>query len=271
MKIFKNKKSLVNEISNIQNIAFVPTMGSIHKGHISLIEKAKKKSRNVLVSIYVNPKQFNSNSDFKKYPRNLNKDISILKKIKIKYLYLPTYDDIYSFSPKYSVHLDKFTNKLCGKSRPGHFKGVLNVVNRFIEIIKPRLIFLGSKDFQQLTLIRLHVKKHKIQTRITVCPTIREKNGAAISSRNEKLKKNQVGIAGKVYKYLKSLKKKTDSINLKKKQLKIINEIMLLGVKKVDYLEYINIKTLKSVSKINKNCKIFIAYHLGKIRLIDNL
>ena len=100
MKIFKNKKTLINEISNRKNIAFVPTMGSLHKGHLSLIQNAKKKSKNVLVSIYINPKQFNSNSDFKKYPRNIDKDIAFLKKTKIKYLYLPTDKDIYSFTPK---------------------------------------------------------------------------------------------------------------------------------------------------------------------------
>ena len=150
MKIFKTKISLIEEISNKKNIAFVPTMGAIHKGHLSLIKRAKMESKDVLVSIYVNPKQFNLNSDFKKYPRNINKDINILRKIKIKYLYLPSNNDIYSFNPKISIYLDKFSKKLCGRFRPGHFRGVIDVVNRFIEIIKPHSIFLGLKDYQQL-------------------------------------------------------------------------------------------------------------------------
>jgi cytidyltransferase-like protein len=133
MKIFKNKKSLVNELLNKKNIAFVPTMGSIHKGHLSLIRRAKKVSKNVLVSIYINPKQFNSKSDFKRYPRNINKDIALLKKIKIKYLYLPCNNDIYSFKPKSPIYLDKFSKELCGKFRHKHFMGVINVINRFIE------------------------------------------------------------------------------------------------------------------------------------------
>jgi len=271
MKIFKKKISLISEILIKKNIAFVPTMGSIHKGHISLMQKAKKKTQNILVSIYVNPKQFDSNSNFKKYPRQLKKDIAILRKIKIKYLYLPTDDDIYSFKPKVSLHIDKFSNKLCGKFRPRHFKGVLNVINRFLEIIKPSIIFLGLKDFQQLALIKCHIKKKGIQTKIISCSTIRESNGVALSSRNMKLKTSQIKIAGKIYKYLKSLKKKAVPLNSKKQKLNSINKIILLGAKKVDYLEYVNLKTLKSVKKVSKDCNIFIAYYIGKIRLIDNL
>ncbi len=218
MKIFKNKSSLINEISNKKNIAFVPTMGAIHKGHLSLIKRAKKKSKNVLVSIYVNPKQFNSNSDFKKYPRNIYNDIALLEKLNIKYLYLPTNNDIFSFRPKSHIYLNKFSKKLCGKYRPGHFKGVVNVVNRFIDIIKPHSIFLGFKDFQQLTLIKLHIDKNRLLTKVVSCPTIRQKNGVALSSRNKGLKKKQIEIMGKIYKYLKNEKKKiVVSINNKKK------------------------------------------------------
>ena len=271
MKIFKNKKSLIDEISNKKDIAFIPTMGSIHEGHLSLIKKAKKDSKNVLVSIYVNPKQFNVNSDFKKYPRNIRKDIAILKKTKVKYLYLPTYADIYSFRPILPVYLDRFSKKLCGKFKPGHFKGVVNVVNRFIEIIKPSLIYLGLKDFQQLNLIKLHINKKKIRTKIIACTTIREKNGIALSSRNILLNKQQIEIAVRIYKYLKNIKKKIVPANLKKKKLDILNKIFLLGAKKIDYLEYINIKTLKSPKKINEIYNIFIAYYVGNVRLIDNL
>jgi len=271
MKIFKNKISLINEISNKNNIAFVPTMGSIHKGHLSLIRKAKQESKNVLVTIYVNPKQFNLKLDFKKYPRNIKRDITLLKKIKVKYLYLPTYNDIYSFKTKKPIFIAKFSKKLCGKFKLGHFFGVVNVVNRFLEIIKPQSIFLGFKDFQQLSLIKLHMHKNNILTKIIPCPTIRGKNGIALSSRNSKLNKKQIEIAGKVYKYLKNKKKNIFSINFKKQQSKIMDKITTLGVKKIDYLECINLKTLKTAKKNNKNYNIFIAYYLGKIRLIDNL
>ena len=271
MKIFKNKKNLFKEISNIKNIAFVPTMGSIHNGHLSLIKKAKKISKNVLVSIYVNPKQFSSNYDFKRYPRNINKDIAFLRKTKVRYLFLPTYKDVYSFRSSLPIYLDKFSKKLCGKFRGQHFKGVINIVNRFIELIQPHSIFLGFKDFQQLALIKLHIRKNKIKTQVVSCPTIRGRNGIALSSRNEKLKKNHIKTAGKIYKYLKIMKKKKNSLISKKQKINAINKIILLGAKKIDYLECININTLKSIKTINENYNIFIAYYLGKVRLIDNL
>ena len=271
MKIFKSKYSLIKQISKKKDISFIPTMGSIHKGHLSLIEKAKKESTNVLVSIYVNPKQFSSSSDFRKYPRNLNKDIKLLKKTKIKYLYIPNKKDIYSFKTKSSIYLDEFSNKLCGKFRPGHFRGVVDVVNRFLEIIKPKFMYLGIKDFQQLVLIKSHIKKNNIKTKIITCPTIREKSGIALSSRNIKLNKKQIKIAASVYKFLKIYKKKILIRNLNNKKKDIINKIKKIGIKKIDYLECLNLNTLKAphLKKISFN--LFIAYYIGKVRLIDNL
>jgi len=271
MKIFKNKLNLLKEISKIKDIAFVPTMGSIHKGHLSLINKAKKVSKNVLVSIYINPKQFNSNLDFKKYPSNVNLDINLLKKNKIKYLYLPNYFDIYSFKTNHPLYLDKFSKELCGKFRPNHFKGVVNVINRFLEIVKPKSIFLGMKDYQQLILIKSHIKKNKIKTKVFACTTIRDKGGVALSSRNIYLDKNQINKAMQLYKYLKKNKKEIILKILNKKKIEIINEIKKIGIKKIDYLECINLKTLKVAKNNNSNFNIFIAYYIKKIRLIDNL
>ena len=161
MKIFKDKQTLQKEISKTTGISFVPTMGGLHKGHISLIKQSKKSKLKTLVSIFVNPKQFNKKSDFRSYPRNIKKDLKQLKKLKINYLYIPSYKDIYGFRPKQKVFLDKFSKKLCGKYRKGHFEGVLNVVNRFLEIIKPKYIFLGKKDYQQLYLIKKTYQKKK--------------------------------------------------------------------------------------------------------------
>jgi pantoate--beta-alanine ligase len=271
MKIFKNKKSLINEISGHKKIAFVPTMGALHKGHISLINKAKKKSNEILVSIYINPKQFNSRKDFNKYPRKLIKDIKILKKIKIKYLYIPTYKDIYSFNPKNKIYLNSFSKILCGKFRPYHFKGVLNVVNRFIEIIKPKFIYLGMKDFQQLSLIKSHVNKKNIKTKIISCPTVREKNGLAISSRNSKLNNNHIKCAGKIYKYLKNNKKLISNQILNREKSQIFNKLIALGATKIDYIECVDLIDKKICNKLKSNFNIFIAYYLGNVRLIDNL
>ena len=194
MKIFKDKHTLQKEILKTKGISFVPTMGGLHKGHISLIKQSKKSKLKTIVSIFVNPKQFNKKSDFRSYPRNVKDDIKKIKKLKINYLYIPTFKDVYGFKPKKKVFLDKFAKKLCGKFRKGHFEGVLNVVNRFIEIIKPRYIYLGKKDYQQLYLIKKHIEKRQIKSKIIECKTIRENNGIACSSRNSNLNKNQINI-----------------------------------------------------------------------------
>ena len=271
MKIFKNKEHLKSEIGNNKSISFVPTMGGLHKGHISLIKRAKRYKNKTLVSIYVNPKQFNKKEDYNKYPRNLVKDLKILRKLKVNYLYIPTYKDLFKFRPSQRIYLHKFSKVLCGKYRKYHFEGVLNVVNRFLEIIHPEYLFLGLKDFQQLTLIKKHILKNKIHTKIISCKTIRESNGVACSSRNYNLNKNQMKIAKNVYNYLIKIKKKT------KKNFKLFNsslfkkELIKLGVDKVDYLEIINKKSLRKPKKLKESFNIFIAYYLNKVRLIDNI
>ncbi len=271
MKIFKNKEQLKREIGNKKSISFIPTMGSLHKGHISLIKKAKKYKNEIIVSIYVNPKQFNENEDFKKYPRNLANDLKTLRKLKVNYLYLPTYKDLFKFKPSHRIYLHKFSKILCGKYRKYHFKGVVDVINRFLEIIGPKYLFLGLKDFQQLTLIKKHILKNKIYTKIISCKTVRESNGVALSSRNFNLNKKQMKIAISVYKYLVKIKRKT------KKNIKFFNSSLLkkdlikLGVNKIDYLEIINLKDLRRPKKMNESFNIFIAYYLNNVRLIDNI
>ena len=271
MKIFRNKNNLIKEISILKNLGFVPTMGTLHSGHISLIRKAKKESKRVLVSIFINSKQFSSRKDFKKYPRNLNADINILKKKKVDYLYIPNEKDIYSFKVKKPLYLDKFSKKLCGKFRPGHFKAVVNVVNRFLEIIKPKKLYLGMKDFQQLSLIRSHIIKKNIKVKLTACKTLRESNGLALSSRNIRLKKDQISKGGKIYSYLKKNKKLILHKILQKNKSEILNKLINLGAEKVDYIECLNLKKLKFCKNTNTNFNIFLAYYLNDVRLIDNL
>ena len=271
MKIFKNKLKLQKEISNDNCISFVPTMGGLHKGHLSLIRKAKTFKCKTLISIYVNPKQFNTKSDFQNYPRNIKNDIKILKRLKIDYLYLPSLKDIYGFKPKNKVYLNKFSRHLCGKFRKGHFEGVLNVVNRFLEIIKPKYIFLGLKDFQQLVLINSHILKKKLNTKVIRCKTVREKNGIACSTRNFSLNIRELGIVSNIYKYLFSLKmklkKKLVTLNLNA----IKKNVIFIGANKIDYIQNINLKSLKNSKKFTNKTKIFIAYYIKNIRIIDNI
>ena len=249
---------------------FIPTMGALHDGHKYLIQKAKRKKGRVLVSIYINPKQFNSKVDYLNYPKNIKNDLKFLKKLKVDFIYLPNFKDIFSFKTINKIYLNKFHTKLCGKYRKNHFLGVVDVVNRFLEIIKPKYMLLGKKDFQQLYLINEHIKKNKIKTEIIPCKTIREKNGIACSSRNKNLKKKDFYIASKVYHFLKEEKKKLlKNKNYKfqiKKMLKIIKEI---GVNKIDYIDKINTQN-PNKKPIAKKFNIFIAYYINKIRLIDN-
>ena len=268
MKLFTNKKKLQKEIKNINNISFVPTMGALHKGHETLIRKSVNQSKKTLVSIFINPKQFENKKDFKNYPKNYKNDLKILKKLKVSYLYRPSYEDIYKFKTKNKIFLDQFSKKLCGKFRKGHFKGVVDVVNRFIEIIKPKKILLGNKDFQQLILIKKHIKKNKINTKVLSCKTIRDKNFIAYSSRLKKLKDYEKINLIKIIKFLKIYKK---NLNLKKVNynfFQIKNKLLSLGAKKVDYIEMLDLKTLKKPKKNKFN--LFFAFYIGKVRFIDN-
>jgi pantoate--beta-alanine ligase len=246
-------------------------MGGLHKGHLSIIKKAKKYKCKICVSIFVNPTQFNKKNDFKNYPRNIKSDIKKLKKLKINYLYLPTYKDIYSFKTKNKIHIDKFSKQLCGKFRKNHFKGVLNIINRFLEILNPKYIFLGIKDFQQLILIDKHIIKRKIKTKVIECKTIREKNGVACSTRNLNLNNNELIIASSIYKYLFNLNKKIKKNHKQFKINNIKNKLISLGITKIDYIEKLNIKNLRKNKKLKNEFKLFFSYYINKIRLIDNI
>ena len=271
MKIFNNILSIQKETLGLKNLNFVPTMGGLHKAHRYLIKKAKKMKGKVIVSIYINPKQFESKKDFAKYPRDLKKDLSILRKLNVNYVFLPNTKEIYLYKVKKKIYQDTFSKKLCGKYRKNHFKGVLNIVNRFLEILKPRRIILGQKDFQQLYLIKKHIIKNKIKTKTIPCKIIREVNGVACSTRNKNLNNNEIKIASSIFKYLKKEKEKIKSNkNYYIKTSILKNKIKLLGVTKLQYLKILNTKSLKE-NIGHKNLKIFVAYYLGKTRLIDNI
>ena len=175
MKIIKTIANLKKNIFKTKNLGFVPTLGNLHQGHISLIKKSTSHCSKTLVTIYVNPTQFNNKKDFINYPRNINKDLKILKKCKVDYVFLPKTSEIYkkrSFN-KLLIHRNK--KILCGKYREGHFEGVINIIDRFLRLINPDFMFLGEKDFQQLFLIKHYVKK-RFKVKIIQCKTIRNKS-----------------------------------------------------------------------------------------------
>ena len=269
MKIFLNKKDLIKFIHNEKNLGFVPTMGAIHVGHISLIKRSKAECNKTIVSIFVNKPQFNRRSDYKNYPRRLNRDILSLKKHKIDYLYLPKSNEIYPSGINKNIKINPFERKLCGKFRPGHFKSVVEVIDRFTKIIKPKKIFLGEKDMQQLKIIEDFIIKNHIKTKVVGCKTIREKNGIACSSRNIFLSRKEKIIASKIYKMLTTKKKKL--INGEFSLITLKKKILALSVKKIDYIKIIDTNKIIKPFKKNKKHRIFIAYYLRSTRLIDNI
>ena len=269
MKILLNNIDLNEALFGNSNIGFVPTMGSLHQGHISLIKKSQKLSNKTIVSIFINPKQFNNKEDYKKYPRNIKKDLKILKKLKVDIVYLPKIKDVYKTKNKIKIKLNKQDKILCAKYRKGHFEGVIDVMTRLTKIVNPSKIYMGEKDFQQLLLVKRYIEKN-FKSKIISCKTIRDKNRLALSSRNILLNKNDLNKAGKIAKNLIVFKKKL----LKKKNLKDLifikkNELKKKYDIKIEYLELRNTKNLKLTNRI-KNTKIFIAYYINRVRLIDN-
>ena len=269
MKILLTNNDLNEALLGNSNVGFVPTMGSLHKGHISLIRKSLAQCNKTVVSIFVNPTQFNNKNDYKKYPRNIKSDLKILKKLKVDFIFIPNKNQIYNSKNSIKIQLLKKDKILCAKYRKGHFEGVIDVMTRLTKIVKPSKIYMGEKDFQQLMLVKRFVEKN-FKSIIVSCKTIRDKNRLALSSRNLLLKKDNLIKAGKIAQNLISFKKKF----FKKK----ISKKMILTIKKdlkkkfnlnIEYLEIRNKKNLQLSYKIN-NSKIFIAYYLNKIRLIDN-
>ena len=269
MKILFNKNDLNEALNNVKNLGFVPTMGSLHNGHISLIRKSKKVCKKTIVSIFVNPTQFNNKNDFEKYPRNYKKDLKILKKLKVNFVFIPNQKEIYD-SKKRKITLTKKQKILCAKYRKGHFEGVIDVMNRLTDIIRPNKIFMGEKDFQQFYLVRKYIKK-KNNLKIIACRTIRDRNHLALSSRNFNLKKKELIKASKLTKDLINFKK---DLNSKKNINEIINLKKILLSKsyniKIEYLE-LRKKTDLSNSLNIKNSNLFFAYYIKNTRLIDNV
>jgi len=268
MKIISNKKDLDNLIGQQKNLGFVPTMGAIHKGHAYLVKKSKSMCKKTIVSIFINKPQFNRKSDFKNYPRNLNKDIQILRKLNVDYLFLPKHKDIYISKSK-KINVGIVGKILCGKYRPGHFEAVVDVIDRFINLIKPRMIFLGEKDMQQLKIVENYIKRKKIKVKVVGCKTIREKEGIPYSSRNFLLSQKDIKIASNIFKILRINKRKLilGKININKVKKKIYK----LGVKNIEYLKIYDIGKFTINKKSKIKTRIFISYYLKSVRLIDNI
>ena len=277
MKLIKQITDLNKAISKESDLGFVPTMGSLHKGHEFLVNVSKKLCKKTLVSIFINPTQFNNKEDYKTYPRNLGKDLKTLKRLKVDFVYLPTVNQIYKDKGLSKISLKKSQKILCAKSRKGHFEGVLDVLNRFVKLISPKMMFMGEKDYQQYFLVQDFISK-KYNTVIYPCKIIRDSNGIALSSRNRLLDKASFKTSGLISSKLIKLKRSLctrngySSISSKKSRELIEitrrNLIKKFNIK-VEYLECRNLMTL-TTNINNKPFKLFVAYYLNNVRLIDN-
>ena len=270
MKIILNNSILRKTLGPFNDIGFVPTMGGIHEGHISLIKKSIKFNKKTIVSIFVNPKQFNDIKDFKSYPSNIKNDLAVLKKIKkLDFIYIPTFKDIYENNKQSHIKINKKDKILCAKYRKGHFEGVLDVMSRLTTLIKPKKIFMGKKDFQQLFLVKNYIEK-KFHTKVIGCKTIRNKNKLVLSSRNFLLNKQELNDVEKISKTFLNLKNKiknTKNINSFLQKTKYDLE-KFFNIK-IEYLENRNTKNL-TISNKYQGSKVFLSYYYKNIRLIDN-
>ncbi len=277
MIIFKKKIDISNYIVNYKKtsgkIGFIPTMGALHKGHISLIEASKKTDTLTICSIFVNPTQFNNKADFEKYPVTIEKDIDLLEKAGCNVLFLPSVEEIYpeDSSTTLPYELGFIETVLDGKYRPGHFQGVCNVVQRLLDIVQPNTIYLGQKDYQQCIIIKKLTELIQSPTQIIICPTLRESDGLAMSSRNMRLTSVERIKTVKISEVLLFIKQKIKPGNLQDLKQRCINYLTNEGYN-VDYVEIADATNLTLLQNWDGKTKLvaLVAAFLNEVRLIDN-
>jgi pantoate--beta-alanine ligase len=256
-----------------KTIGFVPTMGALHAGHVSLIEAAKKQTDFVVVSIFVNPTQFGPNEDFDKYPRTFDSDIEICQKAGVETVFAPSVQEMYSTEQLTWVNIGKLADVLCGASRPGHFRGVATVCAKLFNIVKPDVAFFGQKDAQQAIIIKRMVADLNMPLEIVVCPTVREPNGLAMSSRNKYLSQEQRQDTAAIYA---SLQKAEQLIRAGEKNSKNIIAAMhqilrRTGSIQTEYVHIVDAATLADMQVVRGQVLIAVAVRIGPARLIDNI
>ena len=278
MILFKHSKDLRSHLKKIKRndlrVGFVPTMGALHPGHISLIDRSKNETDVTVCSIYVNPVQFNNPEDYKQYPITIEADILMLEKSGCDILFIPDDKEIYPDENSKKKHFDigYLETILEGKYRPGHFQGVCMVMEKLLNIVGPTHLVLGQKDFQQILVIKTLVDLLNISVEIITVPTLREESGLAMSSRNLRLTGAEKKIAAELYKALVQMKKDIDTGKIQAMKKEAISKLEELGFR-IDYLEIADTRNLEVVKDFtsNKHIIILIAAFLNNIRLIDNL
>lgn len=276
MKVYRQIRQLEDVIDRIKRnklIGFVPTMGCLHEGHLSLIRKARLDTDCVVVSIFVNPIQFGPKEDFKKYPRDVDKDLKLCKANGVEIVFAPEAESMFPEDFLTYVNVEGLSDVLCGTSRPGHFKGVATVVAKLFNIVKPDIAYFGQKDAQQAVVVERMAKDLNMPLKIKVMPTVREKDGLAMSSRNVYLKPEERKKALFLYKSLKLAEEllKKGERNPEAIITKMRSLILRHRGVNIDYISIVDIKTLKTIDRISGKALVAVAAWVGKTRLIDNI
>lgn len=254
-----------------KTIGFIPTMGFLHEGHLSLVAKSNQQCDITIVSIYVNPAQFGANEDLNNYPKDLDRDLTLLENYKVDYVFVPSDATMYPEGYKSWITVYGLSEVLCGMSRPVHFKGVATIVAKLVNIVNPDYMYMGEKDFQQMIILETMLKDLNLHTRIVRCPIIREKDGLAMSSRNKYLSKTErvdalclsqsLKLANDLYK-----QGETNPANVKAQIIELIEK----ANGKKDYVAFVDKDTLAPVKKLDDRTRVIMAVFIGKTRLIDN-
>lgn len=275
MQIYKTitetREALAGEALK-NKIGFVPTMGALHKGHLSLVERCHSESDLTVVSIYVNPTQFGPQEDLNHYPRNLEKDIDLLRNYHVDIVFTP--DDVQMYPEGYCtwVQVEGLSDILCGASRPGHFRGVATIVLKLMHIVNPKLMFMGMKDYQQIIVLEKMIEDLNLETKIVRCPIVREPDGLAMSSRNSYLTPDERQRATCLIKALKNAQQMVNEGYLDSSIL--ISEaenIIKQSDGRIDYIKIVDGSTLQELPEVRSSSRMMLAVYIGNTRLIDNI
>jgi pantoate--beta-alanine ligase len=277
MKIIASAKEMTSLSKEVRRsgrtVGFVPTMGALHQGHLSLVRAAREKTDIVVTSIFVNPTQFGPAEDFSKYPRTFEKDSAMLAAEKTDYIFSPSVEEMYPKDATTWVDVEELSGKLDGRSRPGHFRGVTTVVSKLFNIVQPDMAFFGQKDAAQVAVIRKMVRDLNLDVEIVVCPIVRESDGLAMSSRNAYLNPEQRKQALVLSRALQQVEKRVAQGETSAQRLIAVGKQIMAEQPSVrlDYFEIVNPDTLDAVADVGQGALVAVAAYVGTTRLIDNL
>lgn len=280
MKVINKTSDLQAIIEQFKNdgksIGLVPTMGALHKGHLSLVKNSISNNDITVVSIFVNPTQFNNPNDLASYPRTVDKDLELLQTVGCDVVFAPEADDIYSKSEtdsRFEFDFEGLDKVMEGKFRPGHFNGVVQIVSKLFDLVRPDRAYFGEKDFQQLAIIRLMTRRYNLPIEIVPCPIVREDSGLALSSRNSLLKDNEKQVAQHIYAVLNESRQFVPQTEVEELKQCVIAAIEQKPELKVEYFDIVDGHTLKSIGKWDESAYVVgcITVFCGNVRLIDNI